>query len=540
MTHAEGSSGAPGRAQRAVREGETPRACARKGDARLHLVTAVLTSALLAIACAAPPASLKPVHGSSPEVAAELCARILRDPRAPDSDAALGDLLRAWTRARESERGAACGGKLVFDSGAAGSFSPTYFDALAPAKDFAVRKLPRHRRAGTGVAMVGLRRNRGREPIETHFPPEAITRAVTAIAEPADHGKVRVRLLDSLHHEDAPVAGQPQPLAADFTVAFGALLARTGALSATGLGSFVKSRPSRTEQLYLMEPYDARKTPVVLVHGLTSTPLTWAALTNAIWGDPELRRRYQVWHYLYPTSAPFLHSARSLRNRIDEVRSLLARAGGGEVPDMVVVGHSMGGLLAKTLITDSGEAIWDAAFTRAPGHLRGEAQDVAAVSETLHWEARRYVRRVIFVATPHRGSELSRSVLGRIGDALAGVPHEFAARYARIDAQNPGAIAPAFQRALSRGELTSVDTLSPEHPLLPILDALPFAPWVSAHSIIGRRAPSRPLAESSDGIVSYRSSHIDDVVSEAVVHAGHSLLDHPEAIAEILRVLRNE
>jgi hypothetical protein len=96
--------------------------------------------------------------------------------------------------------------------------------------------------------------------------------------------------------------------------------------------------------------------------------------------------------------------------------------------------------LTKTLITDSGDAIWRALFTRAPDELRGDPDDVAMVSDIPRWRARRYVERVIFVATPHRGSELARSALGRLGDALAGVPPEFVALYARLDAANPGAI----------------------------------------------------------------------------------------------------
>ena len=449
----------------------------------------------------------------------------------------MGALLANWVRQRAADRAPPCGGAVVFEASDAGSFSPDYFDALAPAENFEVRDLPPHRRAGVGVAMVGLRRNRQVDAMEQHFPPEAITRAVSAVSQRSADGKVSVRLLDSLHHEEAFVDGRSQPLAADFTVAFAALLARTGELNASWLAGVTSAQPPRTEQLYLMEAYDPRKTPVLLVHGLASTPLAWAGLTNAIWGDAALRRRYQVWHYLYPTAAPFLYSARALRRRIDEIRSLLAAASGSEVPPLIVVGHSMGGLLAKTLITDSGDSVWRAAFTRSPGELRGEPADIAAVSDILTWRARPFVRRVIFVATPHRGSELATTTLGRIGDRLADVPRELPALYARLDAANPGALAPAFRSELLRGRLTSIDTLSQSHPLLPVLGALAFAPWVSAHSIIGDRGSSGPLAASSDGVVPYASSHLEGVASETVIHGGHSLLRRPDTIAEIVRVL---
>jgi hypothetical protein len=36
---------------------------------------------------------------------------------------------------------------------------------------------------------------------------------------------------------------------------------------------------------------------------------------------------------------------------------------------MVVIGHSMGGLLAKSLVCDSGDSLWDAVFTVRPERL---------------------------------------------------------------------------------------------------------------------------------------------------------------------------
>ncbi len=144
---------------------------------------------------------------------------------------------------------------------------------------------------------------------------------------------------------------------------------------------------------------------------------------------------------------------------------------------------------------------------------------------------------MIFVAVPHRGSELSRGIFGRLADALAGVPPEFTGLYARLDRENPHALASAFERALARGELTSIDTLSPRHPLLPVLDALSIAPWVTVHSIIGDRGEPESPAESSDGVVPYASSHLDAAASELLVPTGHRAFDHPDAVAEIERIL---
>jgi len=244
-----------------------------------------------------------------------------------------------------------------------------------------------------------------------------------------------------------------------------------------------------------------------------------------------------VWHYHYPTSAPFLYSALIMRRRIDEVRALLRDEGYGEIRPMVVIAHSMGGLLTKTLITDSGEDAWNAVFTRPVETLAGAPEDRALVDAILHWRARTYVHRVIFMAVPHRGSDTSLAFVGRLGARLAAVPASFTGVYARLDRENPGALTPTFRDALTHGRLTSIDTLSPRHPMLPMLNAKPIAPWVTVHSIIGDRGKPGPLADGSDGVVPYTSSHLDAVASELVVPEGHRVYANPAAVAELRRIL---
>src|SRR5205085_999316 len=72
-------------------------------------------------------------------------------------------------------------------------------------------------------------------------------------------------------------------------------------------------------RLYLMQPYSPDRIPVIMVHGLKSTPLTWHEMTNEIMDDSVLGRRYQLWHYLYPTGLPFLASAAEFRDEIGAV-----------------------------------------------------------------------------------------------------------------------------------------------------------------------------------------------------------------------------
>jgi pimeloyl-ACP methyl ester carboxylesterase len=412
-----------------------------------------------------------------------------------------------------------------------GDWALTYFDELLPAEDYEVRgPIHRHTREGRGVPLVGIRQNTRREPIEALYPPEAITRAVTAIFQTGPGNAVTVGLRNPLRDES---------LAADFTAPFVQLLSLAGPLQATSVEGLLNADAThRDYALYLMEPYDPQKTPVILLHGLLSTPLAWASVTNDLWADPAFRRRYQVWQYLYPTSAGFLYSAKMLRQRLSEARALLDPKGADPASQrLMIVAHSMGGLLAHTLITNSGEAVWNTVFTVPPKALRASEEDRAEIDSILHWKARPDVRDVIFIAVPHRGSDMASKFVGWIGRTLAGLPRRFTGLHTRLYRDNRDAVQPVFRGAFSRGRITSIDTLSPRHAILRVMHEEPFAPWVTVHSIIGDRGRSGPLAKSSDGVVAYTSSHLDAAVSELVVPTGHGAYEHPRAVAEILRIL---
>jgi hypothetical protein len=57
-----------------------------------------------------------------------------------------------------------------------------------------------------------------------------------------------------------------------------------------------------------------------------------------------------------------------------------------------------------------------------------------------------------------------------------------------------------------------------------------------ANSIIAVRGAG-PIEEDEDGVVAYRSAHLDGVESELVIRSGHSLQDQPEAVEEVRRIL---
>ncbi len=507
---------------------------------------------LLLVSCAASPARLVPatVSFSGKRNLHALLERALATPNEGDSALPLGRFVAAWRTTRGESTGGlvedrrAPGGErfeVRFSTQGPGRYAPGYFDELAAADDFEIKGLARHRREGIGAPLVAVLENRLREPVEAHYPPEAITRPVTAVLH--DEGlhagtrRVRIELLCTHLHDDVSCAGRTRPLAADPTASLAALLGRTGDLKRGEFRDLLTAAPEREPKLYLMEPYDPRKEPLLMIHGLFDSPLKWATLTNELHADPAIARRYQVWHFLYNTSAPALYPGRILRNQYRALRRELDPALDDPASRRTtLVTHSMGGLVARGLITDPGRAFEKAAFTRPIESLDLSAADRATLEDAFFWKPEPSVRRVIFIAVPHRGSDYADNALGRFGQRLFKPPGEFRAFYERVSAANPGAFTPAYA-ALGRGELDSVGALSPRQPTLRILPDLPVRPGLRMHSIIGNRGKPGPLAESSDGVVAYWSSHLEGVDSERIVPVDHSAVDHPDTVAEVKRIL---
>lgn len=418
-----------------------------------------------------------------------------------------------------------------FHPGGDGIFAADYFDRLEPAERYRVVGVEHHRTEGAGVAMTGHRENRKREAVEKWYPPEAITRAVTAVAIPVARrvgtGEVEIRLIDRLKVETVAIGGKREVLAADFTVPFAALLGNTGGLATTGITSVIRQRSGRDAGFSLLEPYDPDRTPLILIHGLFSTPLAWAELTNELWADPAIRGRYQIWHYLYPTNAPPLYSARIMRGQYDELRRFLDP--GGKDPAMrrsVVVAHSMGGILAKSLVVDPKDAFWDPIFTRPLSSLNLTNEERATMKEAFYWKPRREVDRVIFCSVPFDGSTFAASWVARIGKLLVAPSHSFSDFFESLEKKNPGIWQPAYSN-LPGSSVTSIVSLAPKQRSMEIFKDLPVVRGTASHVIKGSR----------DFFVSPSSSEVPGAESTLTVPSGHGSFHHPKAIAEIKRIL---
>lgn len=507
--------------------------------------------------CAIAPAKLKRVVSSqvrslqdrvNPSMHDMLATALSEKPDSPVGTGALAHFVELWKKEKMPQQGTvpttANSGvryEVEFTAPAPGMRPLDYFDEIHAASDYQVLRIRRHQRPGIGAPLIALRENKHRDPLERFFPPEAITRPVTAVAHagPIHRGvqRVRIQILCSLQNDTVIHQGKRQPLAADFSVSWASALARSGKLNQSAILDMITRTPQRQPQLYLLEPYEPKKEPLIMIHGLLSSPLAWAEVTNDLWADAAVRKRYQIWHYLYNASAPALYSARILRTQLRELRPLLDPE--GDDPAMqktTLLTHSMGGLVGKALAISPGDVFWKAAFKVPHESLKLTPQDRASLEDAFEWEADPTIHRIIFIATPHRGSDFADNPIGRIGSWLTKSPGLFQSFYKRLSAANPGVFTPQYT-LLGEGKLNSVSSLSPRQPTLHIMAELPLARSVKTHSIIGNRGKSGPLEQSSDGIVPYTSSHLDSAQSELVVPAGHGAFHHPQALAEILRIL---
>jgi len=285
-------------------------------------------------------------------------------------------------------------------------------------------------------------------------------------------------------------------------------------------------------QLLFMQPYRRGRIPVVFVHGTASGPGRWADMLNSLENDPWLRTRFQYWFFYYDTGNPITYSADVLRTSLRFVVQQLDPEGtDAALRQMVIIGHSQGGLLAKMTAIDSGTRLWDTVSQRPLDDLILRDETREQLRRTLFLQPLPFVRRVVFIATPHRGSYEAGSWIAHQVAGFASLPKGFVDVMKDLVTGNPGVV------TLSLGGLPrSINDMTPGNPFVQALASTPVAPGVPTHSIVAVSG-DKPLTEDDDGIVKYESAHLDGVESEVVIRSWHSVQGHPLAIAEVRRIL---
>lgn len=427
-------------------------------------------------------------------------------------------------------------------------------DEIGPARlcaAYRVTGLPNlHRTYGLGVPLIGSRDpaipppEHGFHPADASFPATAFLHFDGGLDAVADPKTRRLELINPLTTQRLAVRGRLVPLETDLTTPLAFFLGQTD-LERIGLIGFV--RPDWIGEqggLHALQPYHKGKIPVVFVHGLLSSPATWAPMYNDLLSDPVIRDRYQFWVYFYPTGKPYLLTAASLRAELSALRDRLdPHHRDPAMNEMVFVGHSMGGLISRLLTIDSGDDFWRIVSPEPLDRLQLKPRSRNELRNTFYFEQQPYITRAIFLGTPHRGSRLSPSFAGRLAARLAGMPKRVMSTVQDIVEDNPN-IAEAFR---NNGLPNSVDLLAPDAPALQLIAHRPRPASVRYHSVIGVSPRSELLIERllgggyrqpSDGVVPYTSAHLQDATSELIVPADHFRVhQHPLSILEVRRIL---
>jgi pimeloyl-ACP methyl ester carboxylesterase len=331
------------------------------------------------------------------------------------------------------------------------------------------------------------------------------------------------------------VDGQDLPLEYEPTAAMAYQLSESTVWQLELRGFFLGDllRVEKVTNLGAVIPHRPGRIPVVFVHGTASSAGRWADLVNDLMSDPRIRKNFEFWFFSYDTGNPIAYSAARLRQAL---RAAVERFDPeGKDPAMhrmVLIGHSQGGLLVKMMAVDTGTKLWDNVSSVPLEQLKLSDKSRELLQESLFVEPLPFVRRVIFLCTPQRGSYQAGGRIVHWITRFMKLPGDVL----EVGTEALQGNADKLKIAANTKMPTSIDNMTPTNRFVQTLATIPVAPQVAAHSIIAVKG-SGPLEQGNDGVVEYKSAHIDGVESELVVDSGHSAQGNPRTVEEVRRIL---
>ena len=407
-------------------------------------------------------------------------------------------------------------------------WNPALYD-FTPADEFDVGGkyvTERTTRDGIGAPIVGVEREESRNA-RGKVAPSRIYRTVSAIAQFQGRRCV-LEFYDPLDKETVGFAGRTVPLAADFTVPLAVMLQETDPAKHELSRALTPEKYAHTARIERLQPFSPNKTVVLVIHGLKDSQATWTPMINKLRGDPVIRKHYQFWFYSYPSGYPFPYSAAILREELDDVERQFPK-----LKPMVVIGHSMGGCISRLLLTDSGDQLWMKIFGRSPDKVPLSPKTREYFRQELFFRHRPEIGRVIFIAAPLRGSNMASGWIGQIASMIIRDPtlsSQASQEMLRVTSSREEELKP-------KRRANSVDSLSPKSRFLNAMNTIPMTSGIPYHTIIGDRGRG-DSPNSSDGVVPYWSSHMDGAKTEDIVPSDHGAHQNPQAIEDVLRILK--
>ena len=409
------------------------------------------------------------------------------------------------------------------------------FESFYSADEFIVRGLTtRNRDSGLGAPLVAVTRKVGPNEERRRGPATVFLRVDGGVRDwSAGKMNATLELYSGFDAREVQVNGKAIPLQTDTTMPI-ALGLNNRAVWKLGLAQFFSSEAQVKTGVRLVEPYSPGQIPVVFVHGTASSPVWWAEMWNTLSADPVLRSRYQFWAFNYASGNPITYTAGILRNDLmKEINTLDPEGKDPALRQMVIIGHSQGGLLAKLTATDTGDKLWRAGSKKSIDDLDVDTKTRDLLRTNFFFQPLPCVSRVIFIATPHRGSYANTSFVQRFLNRFIKLPGDLMNASASLMQEKDQDQLPA---PLRKGIPTSLNGMATDNPFMLTLADIPVAPGIKANSIIAIQGKDQP-PKGADGVVQYKSAHVDYAESEYIVRSFHSCQGNPLTIEEVRRIL---
>ena len=345
----------------------------------------------------------------------------------------------------------------------------------------------------------------------------------------------KLKVFDPYSTEKIDVSGKSYPLAANFSAPYGLWLAENNLGAAAYLSLIDRDKRLTMPHLYMLEPYNPNKKVIVLVHGLASSPEAWIRLTNDIMGDNALREHYQVWQIFYSTNMPILESRFQINTIINQGFESIDQKS-ASAKDAVLIGHSMGGIIARLLVSD--QNLSNNAQKMLKNRQFNRFKDDPVFNARLNIQSVPNFNRAIFISAPHRGTDYADRWFTRAARKVIKLPGAFLGALAdSVDEKNlnPKKILKDIDGGLIQN---GPSDLSHNSKFTQLTENVMPKKGMIYHSIMGNITNSNDPDIMTDGIVPYRSSHLDGAVSEKIIKGGHSIHETPEAVLELRRILK--
>lgn len=360
-------------------------------------------------------------------------------------------------------------------------------------------------------------------------------KSATNIEDILTKSEFELKAFDPYKYEKVTMAGKTYPLAGNFSTPYGLWLAQNNLGKAAYLTLIDRDDHLTMPHLYMLEPYNPNKKIIVLVHGLASSPEAWIRLTNDIMGDAVLRENFQVWQVFYSTNMPIIESRFQIYALLNKAFAQIdAKAPAKK--DAVLIGHSMGGIIARLLVSDAD--VTKKALAMMNNRQLNKYQKLPIVSQRLVMKDIPNFSRAIFLASPHKGTDYADRWFTKAARKIIRIPGAFLSAISD-SIQNQDLDVKDLLTQIDQGLIQNGPSdLSHQSKFMELTKDIAPRKGLAFHSIMGNITNSEDLNIITDDVVPYKSAHLDGAVSEKIIKGGHSIQETPEAILELRRILR--